>query len=55
MKFHENRPTTKCLGLELLGVWLGGAKVLGKLSVLGHPTNLDNSRAGAYCACIRCG
>ena len=24
--------------------------MLGKL-----PTNLDNSRAGAYCACSRCG
>ena len=29
--------------------------VPGKLSVPGRPTNLDNSRAGAYCACIRCG
>ena len=26
--------------------WLGGAKVLGKLSVLGRPTNLDYSRVG---------
>ena len=26
-----------------------GAKVLGKLSVLGHPSGLDNSRARAYC------
>ena len=25
--------------------WSGGAKVLGKLSVPGHPTNLDVSRA----------
>ena len=33
----------------------GGAKVLGKLSVPGRPTNLDNSRARAYCACSRCG
>ena len=31
----------------------GGAKVLGKLPVLGSPTNLDNSRARAYCACSR--
>ena len=31
--------------------WSGGAKVLGKLSVPGRPTNLDNSRARAYCAC----
>ena len=33
----------------------GGAKVLGKVSVLGHPTYFDNSRARAYCACSRCG
>ena len=38
-----------CLG------WLGGAKVLGKLTVPGRPTNLDYSRARAYCACSRCG
>ena len=30
-------------------------KALGKLSVLGRPTNLDNSRTRAYCACSRCG
>ena len=35
--------------------WSGGAKVLGKLSVLGRPTSLDDSRARAYCACSRCG
>ena len=29
--------------------------VLGKLPVLGRPTNLDESRARAYCACSRCG
>ena len=37
--------------------WRGGggsAKVLGKLSVLGRPTNVDYSRASAYCACSRC-
>ena len=28
--------------------------VLGKLLVPGRPTNLDYSRAGAYCACSRC-
>ena len=33
----------------------GGAMVLGKLLVLGRPTNLDNSRARANCACSRCG
>ena len=26
--------------------WSGSAKVLGKLPVLGRPTNLDHSRAG---------
>ena len=35
--------------------WLGGAMVLGKLSVPRRPTNLDNSRARSYCACGRCG
>ena len=29
--------------------------VLGKRIVPGRPTNLDNSRARAYCACSRCG
>ena len=29
--------------------------VLGKLPVPGRPTNLDCSRARAYCACSRCG
>ena len=29
--------------------------MLCKLSVLGRPTSLDDSRAGAYCACSRCG
>ena len=29
--------------------------VLGKLPVPGRPTYLDYSRAGAYCACSRCG
>ena len=44
---------SKCLGTNGFvvkrvncnnGGWSGGAKVLGKLSVPGHPTNLDNSR-----------
>ena len=35
--------------------WSGGAKVLGKLPVLGRPTYLDFSRARAYCACKMCG
>ena len=29
--------------------------VLGKLSVPGRPTDLDNSRARAYHACSKCG
>ena len=29
--------------------------VLGELPVLGRPTNLDHSRARAYCACSGCG
>ena len=33
----------------------GGAMVLGKLPVPGRPTNLDKSRARAYCTCSRCG
>ena len=40
---------------KLVGGWSGGVKVLGKLSVLGRPTSLDDSRARAYCACSRCG
>ena len=35
--------------------WLGGAMILGKLPVPGRPTNLDDSRTRAYCACSRCG
>ena len=35
--------------------WSGGAMVLGKLPVPGRPTNLDYSRARAYCAYSRCG
>ena len=34
--------------------WSGEAKVLGKLSVPGRPTSLDDRRARAYCACSRC-
>ena len=36
------------------GGWSGGAMVLGKLPVPGRPTNLDYSRARAYCACSKC-
>ena len=46
--------TVKGRFLEFRG-WSGGAKVLGKLPVPGRPTNLDYSRARAYCACSRCG
>ena len=35
--------------------WSGCAMVLGKLPVPGRPTNLDYSRARAYCACSRWG
>ena len=35
--------------------WSGGAMVLGKLPVPGCPTNLNYSRARAYCTCSRCG
>ena len=35
--------------------WSGGAMVLGKLPVPGHPTTLEDSRARAYCACSSCG
>ena len=37
------------------GGWSGGAKVLGKLSVPGRSTSLDDCRARAYCACSKCG
>ena len=35
--------------------WSDGATALGKLSVPSRPTNLDSSKARAYCACRRCG
>ena len=41
--------------LTIFRGWSGGAMVLGKLAVPGCPTNLDRSRARAYCACSRCG
>ena len=41
-------------GKHLVG-WSGGAMVQGKLPVPGRPTNLDESRTRAYCACSRCG
>ena len=33
----------------------GGVMVLGKFSVPGRPTNLENSWTMDYCACSRCG
>ena len=46
----------KCRGVLQFRGWLGGAMVLGKLPVPGRPiTNLDKSRARAFCACSRCG
>ena len=44
--------TCPTLLLRIRG-WSGGAKVLGKLPVPGRPTNLDYTRARAYCACSR--
>ena len=35
--------------------WSDGAMVLDKPPVPGHPTNLDYSRARAYCTCSICG
>ena len=46
---NPKQPTTKKNG------WSGGAMVLGKLPVPGRPTNVDYSRARAYCAHSRCG
>ena len=48
VKHHQNIST----GIQ---GWSGGAKVLGKLSVPGRPTTLDDRRARAYCACNSCG
>ena len=58
---QERAKQKAVLPLKYLGAlassdgWSGGAKVLGKLPVPGRPTNLDYSRARAYCACSRCG
>ena len=45
---------TTCLEKADHSVWSGEAMVLGKLSVPERPTNLDKSRARAYCACNGC-
>ena len=34
---------------------LSGGRVVRHFPVLGRPTNLDYSRARAYCTCSRCG
>ena len=62
-KHPTDQPSTNILplafGLVLFETGLFsqifGAKVLDKLSVPGRPTNLDDSRARACCACSRCG
>ena len=48
-------PPDMALWLILISGCSNGVMVLGKLPVPGHPTNLDDSRARAYCACNRCG
>ena len=53
--FVFNGPLRQYFSLYRAVGWSGGAKVLGKLPVPGRPTNLDYSRARAYCACSRCG
>ena len=50
--FHRERESRRS---PVVRGWSGGAMVLGKLLVPGRPTNLDNSRARAYCTCGRCG
>ena len=52
---NEPRLRTKWTTFQDKRGWSGGAKVLGKLSVPGRPTSLDDSRARAYCSCSRCG
>ena len=51
---HLHPPPTTAIPTSVMG-WSDGAKVLGKLSVPGRPTRLDDSRARAYCVCSRCG
>ena len=48
-------PSDMALWLILISGNSNGVIVLGILPVPGHPTNLDDSRARAYCACNRCG
>ena len=57
MKIYTNElgHMSNMAAMPIYGGWSGGAKVLDKLPVPGRPTNLDYSRARAYCACSRCG
>ena len=52
-----NKPyTCKIYGsIPNLRGWLGDAMLLDEVPVPGRSTNLENSRAKAYCACSRCG
>ena len=52
---YNGRQTMQLCSIQTGWGWSGGAKVLGKLPVPRHPTNLDYSRARAYCSCSRCG
>ena len=54
-ELHVSGFNIRRVSLSSCREWSGGAMVLGKLPVPGRPTNLDNSRARAYCACSRCG
>ena len=51
--FSEEATLTFYFNSLICWGWSGGAKVLGELPVPGRPTNLDYSRAGAYCTCSR--
>ena len=53
--FQRERERERVVAVQSWEVWSGGAMVLGKLSVPGRPTNFNNSRARAYCACSRFG
>ena len=52
---RESSKSSRVRGAGVGGGWSSDAMVLGKLSVPGRPTNLDNSRARVYCACSRRG
>ena len=43
------------IDLLFIGGWSSGAVLLGNLPAPGRPTDLDWSRARAYCACSRYG